>query len=394
MPFTLKHILGSLLIGALAFVAFGLYGSAVQRNWAEEQISGEVKASAQAQAQRLSTSLSNLWRVVEMLSEEASAQPADLQRTLTEARLLNPALTLLGLAKVDGTVIASAGGDETTVSQAPWFTSALRNPIVKALASDAGSAIVLAKPVKNKDGITIAVLFACVGMEGFVTSATGPAGLPGKIILAANDGRHLLAWRSAEPSIAHQRSHEIESTSSTRLSDRNEWLTASARATSGGAFPETGWSLTVALSKAVVDQRVAPAMRQLWAGCFAVAVLALLTAAAWTAWLAAPLKAISLFATAAAEGKKVDPVSETRFREAAILSNSLLQLWTGLQRTKAPKAFRIVANEAEVVGESDLVFDDLVSQINALMDHECETKAEIKQTIEQSAVTHPDLQFG
>ena len=75
MPFTLKHILGSLLIGALAFAAFGLYGSAVQRNWAEEQISGELKASAQAQAQRLSTSLSNLWRVVEMLSEEASAQP-------------------------------------------------------------------------------------------------------------------------------------------------------------------------------------------------------------------------------------------------------------------------------------------------------------------------------
>ena len=177
------------------------------------------------------------------------------------------------------------------------------------------------------------------------------------------------------------------------MSDRNEWLTASARATSGGVFPETGWSLTVALSKTVVDQRVAPAKRQLWAGCFAVAVLALLTAAAWTAWLAAPLKAISLFATAAAEGRKVDPVSETRFREAAILSSSLLQLGPACKESKAPKAFRIVANEAEVVGESDLVFDDLVSQINALMDHECETKAEIKQTIEQSAVTPLDLQL-
>jgi hypothetical protein len=48
--------------------------------------------------------------------------------------------------------------------------------------------------------------------------------------------------------------------------------------------------------------------------------------AAWTAWLAAPLTTISRFAAIAAEGHKVDPIKETRFEEAEILRNSLMQL--------------------------------------------------------------------
>ena len=112
-------------------------------------------------------------------------------------------------------------------------------------------------------------------------------------------------------------------------------------------------------------------MLKLWAGCFAIACLAMLAAAAWTAWLAAPLTPISRFAAVAAEGNKVDPISETRFREAAILCGSLVQLWTSLRRVNAPKPFRLVASEGDVAGESDLIFDDLVLHINALMDQEC-----------------------
>jgi hypothetical protein len=140
---------------------------------------------------------------------------------------------------------------------------------------------------------------------------------------------------------------------------------------SGGAFPETGWSLTVARAKAEIDQRLAPVMLKLWAGCFVIACLTMLAAAAWTAWLAAPLATISRFAAIAAEGNKVDPISETRFREAAILCGSLVQLWTSLRRVNAPQPFRLVASEADVDGEGDLIFDDLVLHINALMDQEC-----------------------
>ena len=110
----------------------------MQKNWAEEQITGESQAAAQAQVQRLSANLSRLWRTVEMLAEEASAHPANLQQSLIEARRFNPALTLLGLAKVDGTVTAATDGEETSVAQAPWFASALKNPIVKAVTSEAG----------------------------------------------------------------------------------------------------------------------------------------------------------------------------------------------------------------------------------------------------------------
>ena len=102
MPFTLKHILGSSLIAALAFVSLGLYDGALQKNWAEEQIAGELQAAAQAQVQCLGANLSRLWRTVEMLADVASDHPADLQQWLIEARRFNPALTLLGLAKVDG----------------------------------------------------------------------------------------------------------------------------------------------------------------------------------------------------------------------------------------------------------------------------------------------------
>ena len=373
MPFTLKHILGSSLIATLAFVSFGLYDSALQRNWAEEQIAGELQVAARAQVQRLSANLSRLWRTVEMLADVASARPADLQQSLIEARRFNPALTLLGIAKVDGTVTAATDADETSVAQATWFASALRNPIVKAVTSEAGgysATIVLAKPLSNRDGITSAVLFALAATGDFVTSAAGPAGWPSRSSLAADDGRQLMVWRNAEPSLGQQPS-ENASTSLSRSTGHDEGFTATAPVTSAGAFPETGWSLTVARERAEIDQRLAPVMLKLWAGCFVIACLTMLAAAAWTAWLAAPLTTISRFAAVAADGNKVDPISETRFREAAILCGSLVQLWTALRRVNAPKPFRLVASEADVDGESDLIFDDLVLHINELMDQEC-----------------------
>jgi len=137
MPFTLKHILGLSLIAALAFVSFGLYDCALQRNWAKEQLTGELQGAAQAQAQRLSANLARLWRTVETVANEASTHPADLQQSLIEAHRFNPALTLLGLANVDGTVTAGTDGDEISVAQAPSFAGALRNPIVKAVTSEA-----------------------------------------------------------------------------------------------------------------------------------------------------------------------------------------------------------------------------------------------------------------
>jgi len=146
-----------------------------------------------------------------------------------------------------------------------------------------------------------------------------------------------------------------------------------------GPFPKTGWSLTVARPKAEIDQQLAPAMLKLWAGCFAIACLTMLAAAAWTAWLAAPLATISRFAAAAAEGNKVDPISESRFREGAMLCDALVQLWTSLRRVNAPKPFRLVASEADVDGESDLIFDDLVLHINGLMDQECLIQPGAKQ---------------
>jgi hypothetical protein len=144
-------------------------------------------------------------------------------------------------------------------------------------------------------------------------------------------------------------------------------------------LPETGWSLTVARAKAEIDQRLAPVMLKLWAACFVIACLTMLAAAAWTAWLVAPLTTISRFAATAAEGNKVDPISETRFREAAILCGSLVQLWTSLRRVNAPKPLRLVASEADVDGESDVIFDDLVFHINALMDQECLIQTGAKQ---------------
>ena len=373
MPFTLKHILGSSLIAVLAFVSLGLYDCALQKNWAEEQSVGELQAAAQAQVQRLSANLSRLWRTVEMLADEASAHPTDLQQSFIEARRFNPALTLLGLAKVDGTVTAATDGEETSVAQAPWFASALKNPVVKAVTSEAegySATIVLAKPLSNKDGLTVAVLFALAATSDFVTSAVGAAGWPSKNSLTANDGRQLMVWWNADPSW-RQRPSEKASISLSRSTDNDEWFTATAQVTSGGAFPETGWFLTVARAKAEIDAGLAPVMLKLWAGCFVIACLMMLAAAAWTAWLAAPLTTISRFAATAAEGNKVDPIRENRFREAAILCGSLVQLWTSLRRVNAPKPFRLVASEADVDGESDLIFDDLVLHINALMDQEC-----------------------
>jgi len=368
LPFTPKHILGSSLIVALAFISFGIYCSTLQRNWAEEQLASELQSTARAEAQQLGADLSRLWRVVETLAEEASAHPADLQQSLTQARRFNPALTLLGLAKADGTVTAATDGDETSVAQAPWFASALRNPIVKAVPDDAGgypATVVLAKPLRNRDGI-VSVLFVLAAAGDFVTSAAGAAGWSGKRTLITDDGRQLMVWRNAE------------SSPSSQPADYDEWVTATAQVVSGGAFPEPGWALTLARASAEIDRRLAPVTLKIWAGCFA-ACLTMLAAAAWTAWLAAPLTTISRFAAATAEGDKVDPISETRFREAASLCASLVQLWTSLRRVSAPKPFRLVASKANVEGESDLVFDDLVLHINALMDRECQTRVEAEQ---------------
>ncbi len=336
----------------------------------EEQMESELRSVAQAQAQRLSANLSSLWRIVEMIADEASAHPDALQQTLIDARRFNPALTLLGLAKVDGTVTAATDGEETSVAQAPWFASAVRSPIVRAASPEAGSysaTLVLAKPVRTKEGQTVAVLFALAPLNDLVASSAG--GWQGESILAANDGHRLIGWENAAPSAA--------SASSARARDRGEWLAATAQATSGGAFPDTGWSLTVARSKTEVDRRLAPMLWKLWAGCFAMACFTLIAVAAWTAWLAAPLKELALFAAAASNGRLVNPIRESRFREAAVLSSALVKLCTSLRRMNAPHTFRIVATEAEVDGERDLIFDDLVLHINALMDEECQMPVEL-----------------
>ncbi len=354
MPFTLKHLFGLSLIVAFAFISCGIYYSTLQRNWTEEQITDELQAAAQSQARRLSVDLSKLWQIAGMLADEASVHPADMQQTLIEARRFDPALTLLGLAKVNGTITAAAGSDDTSVAQAPWFASALRYPTVKADPSSA--TIVLAKPLRHKEGVTVGVLFAFVAMADFVT---GPAGW--RSVLAANDGLQLMAWENAEPS----------SPSRATISgpdDPDAWLASTARVIARGAFPETGWSLTVARPKADIDQRLAPILLKLWVACFAMACFTLLAAAAWTAWLAAPLRTISQFAAAAAEGSMVDRIRETRFQEAAVLCGSLVKLCTSLRRMNAPKTFRLVDSEADVDGERDLIFDDLVLHINALMD--------------------------
>lgn len=222
---------------------------------------------------------------------------------------------------------------------------------------------------RNGDGITIAVLFALAATGDFVTSGMGFAGWPCKSILSADDGRQLMVWRNADHSVRRQPS-EKASASFSRPTDHDEWFTATARMISGGAFPETGWSLTVARPKAEIDQQLASVMLKLWAGCFVIACLTMLAAAAWTAWLVAPLTKISRFAAAAAEGNKVDPISETRFREGAILCGSHVRLLTSLRRVNAPKPFRLVASEADVDGESDLIFDDLILHINTLMERD------------------------
>ncbi len=286
---------------------------------------------------------------------------------------------MLGLAKVDGTVIASAGGAEITVAEASWFAGALRNPIVKALKGEAATnpaTIVLAKPVMNKDRMTVAVLFAFVSLDNIVTAVQGPVGWPSKVVLASNDGRQFVAWENTDLPFARRVSSG--SVAESRSGDRDGWITATAQAASRGAFPETGWSLTVARSKAEVDKRFGAITPKLWAGVLAIACLALLASAAWTAWLAAPLRALALFATAAAQGKKAVPVSETRFREASILSGALMRLWTSMQKQKAPATIRLVTAKTGAPGDGDLSFDELVLEINELMDKESQTQSEAR----------------
>ena len=72
--------------------------------------------------------------------------------------------------------------------------------------------------MRNKDGITVAVLFALAATGDFVTSAVGAAGWPSKSTLTANDGRQLMVWRNADPSL-RQRPSEKASTSLSRLTN-------------------------------------------------------------------------------------------------------------------------------------------------------------------------------
>ena len=342
LPLAAKLVLGLSAIVAAAILSLGLYLTAVVERSAGDLINRDLQDAVISDRDRLNAHISALWDNLSMIVKRAPAGQEALQQFILEAARHNRDFALLGVAKVDGAVLASSRDHwQANLANIRWFGQALSAPVVSAdaqilqlltAAADGGKAIVLASPVRNPDGLTVAVIFALADPDRLIALLRNSAGLARKSVLLANDGGEVLRWQHSRfNSSQSDRGGEHDGSL-----DRRDVFAATAHEASAAAFPATGWTLTSQISKAEALANLQPLLHRIWAACFAGACSILIGAALWAAWLSAPLRDIVEFAERIAAGTPVAPPSSRRHREAASLTDFSRNFGRGCKNRRNP----------------------------------------------------------
>jgi hypothetical protein len=337
---------GMVLMFVPALTAGWFYTGALQAE-AERLVAESLRSRGELATDLLARRLHASWLAVSHYAKTANVRNGpEAQRDFTMIDRLDDRIAWIGMADLNGTVVAASNGMLTNanVSQRPWFRRGLAGPF----AGDVHEALLLQKllgkadeplrfidfaaPVQSDQG-TSGVVGVHIRWDWVRSQLAGISDKKTDILLLSRDGRVLYGPPSLEGQIlgigaavvAGQAGNVVRRET---WPDGRVYMTAVIPSVRFQDLPSFGWSVIV---REDLDHALGP-IRQLtrtfWmilgsAGFISLALLLL-----GATWMATPLRRQVTFASALAERRSLEapPYEETRYQEVADLSAALVRL--------------------------------------------------------------------
>lgn len=345
---TLVFVIGALLMLVPAIVAGTMFTDAMKRR-AETANSERLRLLGEIVADQLGRRMQELWQDVEGMVRVVRLQdPEEIRRQLTLLSQVDRRYTWIGVANVEGKVIAASQGmlEGASVAERPWFRRGLNGPT----AVDVHEAVLLAKllpatqeprrfvdfsaPIKNDQGAVIGVIGAHFDwnmVKETIQTIRGQgvdALLVSRERLVLSGPEHLQGTRLSEGSaVAAGQGRSIALRE--RWQDGKEYMTAVIPSIQVKDMPSFGWSLIARADVNTVLDPTRSIAQAFWMLLGAGALVALVLLYLFASWLAKPLRRLIATAEALASGRTDQPPhDETRYEEVARLSAALVRLQT------------------------------------------------------------------
>lgn len=343
---------GALLMLLPALIASILYTGALQAR-SEQLLVEKLTARGELSANLLARRLHQLWQEVDNLAGSIDlANSVEIRRDIDFISSLDQRYSWIGITDVEGRVIVSMRGmlEGQSVAQRPWFRRGLTGPtaidvheaqlLAKLLpaTSDPYRFIDLAAPLRKSGGPAQGVVGAHLDWRWVQDNLAGLQA-PGIDVMLLSRERNVLYGpanlvdKPLSIGSAQAANRTTTAVFNERWPDGKSYLTVVIPTVGYADLPSFGWSLLIRQN---LDEALAPTrelMREYWLTLGTGAILSLLLLALGAQWITVPLRRLAGSAEAIVE--KADqqaPYTESRYEEAARLSNALVRLQSKLLR--------------------------------------------------------------
>lgn len=356
----LVFLIGALLMVAPAIVAGAMFTNAMQRR-AETANSARLRLLGEIVADQLGRRMHELWQDIEGMSHIVRLKdPDEIRRQFTLLSQVDRRYTWIGVADVEGKVIAASQGMLVgeSVAERPWFRRGLNGPA----ATDVHAAVLLEKllpatseprrfvdfsaPIKNEQGAVIGVIGAHFDWKIVTDSIQAVRGQGVDALLVSRDRVVLSGPKELQGTTLSQGSAVAAGQGASislreRWQDGKDYMTAVIPSIHFNDMPRFGWSLIVRADLNTVLDPTRSIARAFWTMLGGGLLAGLILLYLFASWLAQPLRRLAATAEALASGHTDQPPhDETRYDEVARLSAALVRLQTFSVRPYQPARTR------------------------------------------------------
>jgi HAMP domain-containing protein len=343
---------GAFLMLMPALVAGSIYAGGLQQQ-TETLLAEKLRTRGEIGADQFGRRLHNLWKDVDGLSRSVDlGRPEDLRQDITLLSQLDKRYSWIGVADVEGKVLAASGGllEGQSVAQRPWFRLGLAAPsagdvheaqlLAKLLGNgrDPMRFIDLSAPIRRKDGSIAGVIGAHVDWS-WVVDVLGSLSAPGiDVILISRDQRVLFG----PPDLIEKPLTVGAATAAGRASgtavhrerwpDGRDYMTVTLPTVGYGDLPSFGWSMLVREDLASALAPTRELVKSYWLQFGSGALVAMVLLFLIANWVTVPLRRLVAAAhEMESRAPTTPPHAETRYEEVRRLSISLVRLQTRLK---------------------------------------------------------------
>ena len=329
-----------------AVIAGTIYTGALERR-AEAMLVERLKARGELSANLIARRLHQLWEEVDAFARSADLNELPrLRQEIDFITRLDNRYSWLGIADVDGKVLASSNGmlEGQSVAQRPWFRRGLNGPT----AIDVHEAQLLSKllparpepyrfidlsaPIQKAGDTPAGVLGAHFDWRWLADNLTSLQ-IPGiDIMLLSRDrvvlfGPADLVDKPLAVGSAQAANRVTLSVLNERWPDGKDYVTVGMPTIGYSNLPSFGWSLLVRQDLNAALKPTRELVRDFWLTLAAGALCALMLLFLGAHWITTPLRRLGRSAEAMLNGAdQTVPHAETRYEEAARISNALVKI--------------------------------------------------------------------